>query len=53
MAQQNYQQQFNNLGQVGASGQQAAGTQANIYGQQGDNVGQAIGGTGNNLAQAR
>jgi hypothetical protein len=53
LAQQDFQNQFNRLGQVSASGQNAAGAQANILGQQGASVGQAIGNTGNNLAQGR
>jgi hypothetical protein len=49
-AQQNFQQDFNNLGQVGASGQAAAGTQANIYGQQGANLANTAMSTGQNMA---
>lgn len=52
-ANQAFQNQFNNLGQVQQGAQNAAGTQANIYGQQGSQLAGAIGNTGNNLAQGR
>ena len=52
-AQNDFQNQFNNLGQIQAGAQNAAGTQANIFGQQGQSLGGAIGAAGNNLAQGR
>ena len=52
-AQQNSQQRFNNLGQVVGTGQQAANTQAGLFGQQGlnlANISQAGGANLSNLA---
>jgi len=50
MAQQNFQQNFNNLGQVAASGRQAAGLQAGLFGQRGQNLANITQQSGINLS---